>query len=283
MLKKSKYLQHYNFKSAKQGKQNLCKNCSSSDNNEIRSYIYGKHPVLMAILHKKRELKKLFVTDRTIKIFEKFIQQNSIILPKNLKIEKVNNKYITSLTSKNAVHQGFLLECSSTPKLSLNTFLNSIQTDMKKLPNILILDEITDPHNIGAIIRSASAFEFENIIITEKNSPKDSSIISKSSAGMVETVNLIQVTNLNSTIKELKEIGYWIIGLDSSAKQNINETEFKNIALITGSEGKGIKELVKKNCDILVKIPMSNKVESLNASVATGIALYELNKIKKWK
>lgn len=255
---------------------------SQYDDKRTSNYIYGKHPVLMAILHKKRELKKLFVTDKTIKTFEEFVKQNSIALPKNFKIENVDIKYITKLVPENATHQGFVLECGSVPKMSLYTFLNSIKDKNKEqLPNILILDEVTDPHNVGAIVRSASAFNFENIIITERNSPKDSFVISKTSAGMIETVNLIQVTNLNSAIEELKGAGYWIVGLDGSAKQNISEIKFNSIALIVGSEGKGIRELVKKSCDTLVKIPMSENVESLNASVATGIALYELNKKNK--
>lgn len=249
-------------------------------------YIYGKHPVLMAILYKKRELKKLFVTENTIKIFEDFVKEKSINLPKNFRVEKVDNNYISSLTAENATHQGFLLECNPIPKLSFNTLVNIIRDTKTKigntqLPNILILDEITDLHNIGAIIRSAAAFGFENIIVTEKNSPKDNAIIAKGSAGMIETVNIIEVINLNSTIQELKNLGYWIFGLDGSAKQNISDINFENVALIVGSEGKGMRDLVRKNCDVLVKIPMSENVESLNASVAAAIAMYTIINQKK--
>ena len=142
---------------------------------------------------------------------------------------------------------------------------------------MLILDQILDPHNLGAIIRTAVAFGVENIIITSYNSVKDTPVVAKTSVGLNEIVNLIEVVNLNNAIKDLKKIGYFIIGLDGEAKIEINKiTDNKNLALVLGNEGRGIRDLVKKNCDELVKIPMSNAVESLNVSVASAIAIYEL-------
>src|SRR5690606_34913616 len=127
------------------------------------------------------------------------------------------------------------------------------------------------------IIRSAAAFGVNDIIIPKHNSPKDSAIISKSSSGMSELVNLIISGNINNLLINLKKIGYWCVALDGSAKINISQAkDYENIALVVGSEGAGVRQLVKKNCDLLVKIPMKSEVESLNASNAAAIALYEL-------
>ena len=161
-------------------------------------------------------------------------------------------------------------------KISFDTFINSLQ-GIKILPKLLILDQVLDPHNLGAIIRTAVAFGVEKIIITSYNSVKDTPIVAKSSAGLNEFVDLIEVINLNNAIKDLKKAGYFIIGLASEAKMTIDKIEdSSNLALVLGNEGKGIRELVKKNCDELVKIPMEDCAESLNVSVASAIAIYEL-------
>ena len=161
-------------------------------------------------------------------------------------------------------------------KITFDDFINSLQ-NVKDLPKLLILDQILDPHNLGAIIRTSVAFGIEKIIITSYNSVKDTPIVAKASVGLNEFVNLIEVVNLNNAIKSLKNVGYFIIGLDGEAKITIDKiTDSRNLALVLGNEGKGIRELVKRNCDELVKIPMENCAESLNVSVATAIAIYQL-------
>ena len=161
-------------------------------------------------------------------------------------------------------------------KITFDDFINSLQ-NVKDLPKLLILDQILDPHNLGAIIRTSVAFGIEKIIITSYNSVKDTPIVAKASVGLNEFVNLIEVVNLNNAIKSLKNVGYFIIGLDGEAKITIDKiTDSRNLALVFGNEGKGIRELVKRNCDELVKIPMENCAESLNVSVATAIAIYQL-------
>jgi len=257
------------------------RNSRGDGNKSVKAFgvnvIYGKHPVLMAVLHGKRELRKIFLTEKTEKVFHEFVAKHKIKLPKNFEIELLDGKDLSARLSEGVTHQGFLLECSSLPKNSLNGFINSLKKG-QKLPNVLILDEITDPHNIGAIIRSAVAFGFKNIIVPEKNFPSENAVIAKTSAGMIELVNLIEVGNLNRVLVELKDAGYWIVGLTGEAKDFVSGVKFDNIVLVVGSEGKGIRDLVKKNCDMLVRIPMAEGVESLNASVAVAIAMYELGK-----
>jgi len=191
------------------------------------------------------------------------------------KLQCVDGSVLDGLFRGKVNHQGFVVEASRKPRLSFGTFLKKCE-GKERLPRLLILDQLTDPHNIGAMIRTACAFGITNVIATKYNFPQEGSTIIKSSAGMTEFVDLIEVVNLSKTMEELEKLGYTTVGLDGYATTYINEVKADNIALILGSEGKGIRPLVKKNCNILTKIPMSEKVESLNASVAGAIAMYEL-------
>jgi len=268
--KKNKSIIHNGLSDRRENKKRKTSNTASFN---IKNFIYGKHPVLMAVLYHKRNLKKLFATDKMVEVFNEFVTSRNVWLPKDFEINVVQNDFFENDFLKNSVHQGILLECSNIPKMSLDVFLN--ENINKK---ILIIDEITDPHNIGAIFRSAVAFGFSSIIISSKNFPSESAVVAKSSAGMVELVDLIEVVNINSAIHDLKNNGYWVVGLAGESNNFISEVKFDKVALIVGSEGNGIRDLVKKNCDMLVKIPMEDNVESLNASVAAAVAMYEINK-----
>ncbi len=242
-------------------------------------WLYGKHPVFLALQKKRREIFEILVTKNSVTELENFLQKNNIHnLQQRIKI--VEAKYIEQFIGLHQVHQGIALNCSAIPLKSQNNLLDEIEklrAQEKKLPTILILDQLTDPHNIGAIVRSACAFGVTKIVFLEHNFPKETATISKSSSGMIENVDLYLVVNLSNLMMKLKEVDYWCIGLAGEAKEEIAKArEFTNVALVIGSEGEGIRDLVKKNCDLLVKIPMSDKVESLNASVAAAISLWEL-------
>ena len=146
-------------------------------------------------------------------------------------------------------------------------------------PFILILDGIEDPHNLGAIIRTAETAGVHGIIIPKRRSASVNSTVNKVSAGAVEFMKIARVNNINETIKFLKDNGVWIIGTDINATKYYYEEDFKApIAIVIGSEGFGMNRLVKENCDLLVKIPMKGKITSLNASVSAGITIYEVVK-----
>ena len=141
---------------------------------------------------------------------------------------------------------------------------------------LLILDGLEDPHNLGAILRSVDATGCDGVIIPKNRSVRLNDTVAKVSTGAIEHVDVSMVTNLNQTIQELKDSGYWVIGLELTGKIYYNEADYHGkIAIVVGSEGKGISPLVQKNCDLLVKIPMFGKVNSLNASVSTALVLYE--------
>ena len=162
--------------------------------------------------------------------------------------------------------------------------LDKIILEAKKssLPLILILDEIHDPHNVGAILRSAECSGVNGIIITKHHSATITSTVTKVSAGATEHLKICQANNLSQTIDELKEKGFWIVGSSLENAKNYTEVDYKiPIALIVGNEEKGIRKLTASKCDFLVKIPMSGKIQSLNVSVATGIILFEILRQRK--
>lgn len=175
----------------------------------------------------------------------------------------------------NERHQGVVLQYSGFKYQELENLDYSVNS------LIVLLDQITDPHNLGAIIRSAVASGVEAVIIPERNSVSVDEVVVKVSAGTAYKVPIVKVNNLNQTINYLKENGFWIVGTDGTAKELYNEYDFSGRhALVMGSEGKGMRRLVRENCDTLVKIPLLNGVESLNVSVAASVIFFEAAKNK---
>lgn len=252
-------------------------NSQSQNPNQI--WLCGKHSVFSALEKKRRKIFEIIATKNTISDLEKFLQKQNLLEFKSL-IKIVDNNKIDSVVGANQIHQGIAMLCSKLPVKTQNDLLTELYLKVEqgeKLPTLLMLDQLSDPHNIGAIIRSASAFGVKKIIFLEHNAPKENATIVKSSAGTIELIELITVVNFSNLIEKLKKINYWCIGLAGEGKSLISDIKgYDNIALIIGSEGDGIRSLIKKNCDILAKIKIGNEVESLNASVATSIALYEL-------
>lgn len=250
---------------------NLKNGCSAN-----KFLIYGKHPFFSVLRNGKRKVYEIYVSEKNRAEFLEFAEANNIVLD-NRKVEFVNSSKLDSIfpyPEKN--HQGYILFAGQKHSLSLEDFVD-FAAGQKNLPRLILLDSIQDPHNLGAIIRTAAAFGIENIIITSHNSVRDTSVVAKTSVGLSEVVNLIEVVNLSNAIKELKNLGYFVIGLDGEARNTIDSIgDPSSMALVLGSEGRGIRDLVRKNCDELVKIPMANAVESLNVSVASAIAIYEL-------
>ena len=222
-------------------------------------YIYGKNVALEA-LEKNKKIKKAF-------IYEKFNDKNLLnkLINKKIKIS-YHTKYELDNIEK-ANHQGIILEVDDYEYASLDEVL--------KEDIIIMLDHLEDPHNFGAIIRTCEAAGIKSLIIPKDRSVKVNGTVSKVSTGTLENVQIAMVNNLVNTIKELKEKGYWIIGTDMKG------TDFKQIdytgkiVIIIGSEGKGISRLVEENCDFIASIPMNGNVNSLNASVAAALIIFE--------
>lgn len=248
--------------------------------NPDQLWLCGKHPTFTVLQKKRRKIFEILVTKNTISELETFLKKNSLTQFSSL-IKLVDNDRIESLVGRNQIHQGFALRVSKLPVKNQIDLLEELYAfeEGAKLPTLLLLDQISDPHNVGAIIRSAASFGVKKIIFCEHNSVKENATIVKSSAGTIELVDLYTVTNFSNLFEKLKKIDYWCIGLAGEGKTKLTAIkDYKNIALIIGSEGNGMRDLVKKNCDILTRIEIDGEVESLNASVAASIALYELSR-----
>lgn len=224
--------------------------------------IYGRKPVIDAI-------------DSGVKIYRAYIiKQNSKIVDEiidklkktNVEINFVDKRFFDKIDMN---HQGVMVEAEP--------FNYKDLSDLSNYQRLIILDQIEDPHNLGAIIRSAESFGFDGVIIPERRSASVSPIVYKTSAGAINNINVIMVKNINRAIEEIKEAGFWVYGLAGEASSPIDKTDLKGkVCLVVGNEGKGLSRLVRENCDILINIPMKGFVNSLNASVASAIAMYEV-------
>lgn len=233
----------------------------------MKEYIYGRNTCKDAL--SSREISKIFISSS-------FSDKRFIEDIKKSKIEYnfVSNEYLSSLVKGN--HQGIVFEVKRFEYSSLDEIIRLTKNDSRCI--VLILDEINDPGNFGAIIRSADAFGVKGIIIKKHNQVLVNSTVSKTSTGAINYVKIAQVTNLSQAFEKLKENGFWIVGTDGSA--SLYHTSLKydfKTALVIGSEGYGISPLVLKRCDYVVKIKMAGHVNSLNASVAAGIALSNIH------
>lgn len=175
----------------------------------------------------------------------------------------------------NALHQGVVGFIKNKEVLSFDNLVDKLKNI--KNPLLVMLDELNDPHNLGAVLRSGDAFSINGVIFKSNGQVKLNETVAKVSTGAINYVDCVQVTNLSQTIKKLKKMGFWIIGLDGGSEQTLKDIpQDVPLCVVVGSEGFGISRLVKENCDMICKIPMSGHVDCLNASVACSIALYQI-------
>ncbi|MDR2078033.1 MAG: 23S rRNA (guanosine(2251)-2'-O)-methyltransferase RlmB [Rickettsiales bacterium] len=237
--------------------------------------IYGKHPVFLALKNRAVDFVNIYTSN--VNNLVEYISKNNIKIDSNI-IQYKNNAQLGKMLNNGANHQGYLAYLRENKKINLDDFIAKLGDYGKNLPKLVILDQLTDLHNVGAILRTAAAFGINYVLKTKYNSPGDLSIIAKTSAGTSELINIIEIININRTIEILKNVGYFIVGLSEKSEYTLSRVKnMDNLCLVVGSEGKGLRQLVRKNCDMLCCIKMPGKgVESLNASVATAIAIYEL-------
>ncbi len=230
--------------------------------------VYGRN-VAKDILKKGEKVEKIFLQ-------ENFNDKEIISLIENSKtvVFYKKKREIDNLCS--GVHQGILLFIPDYQYSDINTFLN------KNEEKVVILDHIEDPHNLGAIIRTCEAAGIKSVIIPKDRQVQVNATVMKTSVGTLDNVNVVQVTNLSNTIDKLKENGYWIVGTALKDSVDYRDIDYTGkIALIVGNEGTGISNLVMKKCDFIAKIPMYGETNSLNASVAAGIMIYEMIRNRK--
>ena len=180
--------------------------------------------------------------------------------------------------SKGEIHQGVISEIILPPILNEDSLVNSIAAFDQKVM-ILMLDSVQDPRNLGACLRSANAAGVTHVVVNKDGSAPINSLVHRTSAGALNSLQIFHVTNLSRTIKQIKKRDIWVVGLDGGTQSSLYDVNLKgSIAIVVGSEGKGIRPLIKKTCDQIVSIPMSGNVESLNVSVATAVTLFEIKR-----
>ena len=244
--------------------------------NKKSFFIAGKHAVIGALKNPKRKVLRVFLTEESKKIIHRTNEKTNLL--RDIKIFYKTKKELDKYTGKeNILHQGFVAEIEHLDPLPLKEFIKG-----KNNLTLACLDEVTDPRNIGSIIRSASSFKIDGIIVKERHFPDESKLMYKSASGCMEQINIFKVSNINTILKSLREKNFWVYGFDANSEKNFIEVDWKgNNVLLFGSEGFGIKKHTGKYSDFFVKIKINKDVESLNISNSAAIVFHHISNIKK--
>jgi 23S rRNA (guanosine2251-2'-O)-methyltransferase len=223
--------------------------------------LYGWHSVTAALANPARRIRKLFVTENALR---RLTEEN---IPLPLAPDVVRPGALAARLTPDAVHQGLLAEADPLPSPGIE--------DLTDNGIVLVLDQITDPHNVGAIMRTAAAFAVEAIVTTARHSPEATGVLAKAASGALELVPIAIVQNLARALAELKERGFLVVGLDSNAPDDLAAIELRTpLALVLGAEGKGLRQLTGATCDRLARLGLPGAIKSLNVSNAAALALY---------
>jgi 23S rRNA (guanosine2251-2'-O)-methyltransferase len=232
-------------------------------------WLYGIHAVRAAIANPKRHVKRAVLTERAA-------EEIGTALLAKVRHEIVDMDAVSKVLPPGSVHQGAALNCEPLPRRDLADVLPE-KGDTRRV--VLVLDQITDPHNAGAILRSAAAFGVSAVIVQDRNAPPESGVLAKAASGGLDSVPYIVVVNISRALQELEDLGFWRVALAGDGEQTLADAVAKgDVALVLGSEGSGIRRLVREHCDTAAFIPITSSMESLNVSNAAAVALYELRR-----
>ena len=252
-------------RNAKDRNKSQAKKSGSGFGSNGQIWFYGIHAVESALLNPERKKYQLLVNQEWTTSYK---------VPGNeIEPQYVSRKVIESKLPLTAVHQGLALLVAPLPHVPIETICKNSNDNSV----VIVLDQINDPRNIGAIMRTASAFGASAIIVTDRYTPETTASMAKAASGALDRIPVVRVTNLSRSLVLLKKAGFWLAGLDANASQTIYQANLGGkIAIILGAEGSGLRRLTAQNCDYLIKIPMDASSNSLNVSVAASIALYEV-------
>ena len=244
--------------------------------NKSSFFIVGQHAVIEALKNPERKVLRVFLTEESKKNIHRHSPNKNLL--NNLKVYFKTKKELDKYTTKeNLLHQGYVAEIEHLEKENLKEFIKG-----KNNITLACLDGVTDPRNIGALIRSAVSFNINGVIIKERHFPKESKLMYKAASGSMEYLKIFEVSNINSTLKNLKNKNYWIYGFDRRGDKDFTEVEWKgNNILLFGSEGFGMHHHTSKYADFLVRIDISKKIDSLNISNSAAIVFHHLSYLKK--
>jgi len=244
--------------------------------NKSSFLIVGQHAVIEALRNPKRKVLKVFLTEESKKNIHRKNPKKNVL--EDVKVYFKSKKELDKYTSKDQImHGGYIAEVEHLDQLDLKEFIKG-----KNILTFACIDEVTDPRNIGSLIRSAASFNIDGLIVKERQFPSDSKLMYKSASGCMEHLNIFEVSNINSTLKNLREKNFWVYGFDAKGEKKFTDIKWegKNI-LLFGSEGFGMREHTGKYADFLVKIDINKEVESLNISNSAAIVFHHLSYLKK--
>lgn len=232
-------------------------------------WLYGLHAVRSALSNPKRFVRRAVLTDRAM-------EEIGVKLLGRVKFEISDMHGVSRILPDAAVHQGVAVLCEPLPRLDLDAVL-APPGDKRRI--VLVLDQITDPHNAGAILRTAAAFGVTAIVVQDRHSPPESGVLAKAASGALDLVPIVHVVNIARTLEDLGKRDFWRVALASGAESPLKDVAgTADIALVLGSEGGGIRRLVRERCDVSAFVPIDPAIDSLNVSNAAAIALYELRR-----
>ena len=244
--------------------------------NKYSFLIAGQHAVIEALRNPKRKVLKVFLTEESKKNIHRKNPKKNVL--EGVKVYFKSKKELDKYTSKDQLmHGGYVAEIESLDQPDLKEFIKG-KNDL----TFVCIDEVTDPRNIGSLIRSAASFKIDGLIVKERQFPSDSKLMYKSASGCMEHLNIFEVSNINSTLKNLREKNFWVYGFDAKGEKEFTQIKWggKNV-LLFGSEGFGMRVHTGKYTDFLVKIDINKNVDSLNISNSAAIVFHHLNYLKK--
>jgi len=242
-------------------------------------YIVGKHTVTEALKNPNRNVLRVFLTEESKKNLNRENQHLNLL--KNINIFYKTKKELDKYCSRDNInHQGLVAEIEHLETFSIKDFVNN--NSNRNNINLVAIEEVTDPRNIGSIIRSAASFNMDGIIVKERSYPGESKLLYKSASGCAELINIFEVSNVNTALKYLKSKNFWVSAFDNKSKKDFTQHDWTgNNVLVFGSEGYGLNYQTKKNSDFLFRININKKVESLNISNSASVVFHYLDINKK--
>ncbi|KIM00009.1 23S rRNA (guanosine-2'-O-) -methyltransferase rlmB [Paramagnetospirillum magnetotacticum MS-1] len=230
-------------------------------------WLYGIHAVSAALANPERRIRRLVATTEAAK---------SLPATK-IPVETMERAEIDRLLAPGSVHQGIALLVEPLPAITMEDIIRMADSASSAL--VLVLDQVTDPHNVGAILRSAAAFGALAVVAPDRHAPDETGTLAKSASGALERMPLVRVTNVVRALEDMKKGGFWTAGLAADAPKTLAEAELSGkVVLVLGAEGEGMRRLTREHCDHLVRLPMCGEMESLNVSNAAAVALYEIRR-----
>jgi 23S rRNA (guanosine2251-2'-O)-methyltransferase len=243
-------------------------------------WLYGRHAVAAALANPARRVRRLLALPEAASELRALIGAAQARLPRDAP-EILERRGFEQLLPQGAVHQGMALAAEPLPAGDIDDLLDALPAG--GAPHVVVLlDQVTDPHNVGAVLRSAAAFAARGVVMPDHGAPPITGALAKAASGALEAVPLLRVTNLARTLDRLKEAGFWCIGLTESGDKALDEIDVgERIALVLGAEGSGLRRLTRERCDLLARLPTRGTPASLNVSNAAAIALYELTRRRR--